>query len=173
LQYCTFCNPTHVMPGLVPGIHAQKPSRTSKDVCSGAARGRMLRIRLGMAGTSHDGEGSRIRPIVLRYCYFRFPQTAVRKGGKSALCPPIPWINKLFMEIRICDTLRLFASGPLLNVLSRRTKFIPRRHALRAGERVEGFARKFRFGWIIDLNPLISLISRMQTRFLCVEKSIT
>jgi len=39
------------MPGLVPGIRAQKPP-PSKFVCSGAACGRMLRIRLGMAGTS-------------------------------------------------------------------------------------------------------------------------
>jgi len=31
------------MPGLVPGIHAQKPSPTSKVVCNGAA---------WMAGTS-------------------------------------------------------------------------------------------------------------------------
>src|ERR1700722_2986401 len=40
------------MPGLVPGIHAQTPSRTSIAVRSGGACGRMLRIRLGMAGTS-------------------------------------------------------------------------------------------------------------------------
>jgi hypothetical protein len=42
-EYCAFRNPTHVMPGLVPGIHAQKPSQTSKVVCGDAA---------WMAGTS-------------------------------------------------------------------------------------------------------------------------
>ena len=44
--------PRHVMPDLVPGIHAHQPSRTSRVVCSGAACGRMLRIHLGTAGTS-------------------------------------------------------------------------------------------------------------------------
>jgi hypothetical protein len=40
------------MAGLVPAIHAGPPTLILKIVRKGAACGRMLRIRLGMAGTS-------------------------------------------------------------------------------------------------------------------------
>src|SRR5580693_7723503 len=41
-----------VVPGLVPGIHAVRKPPTSKVSCIRSACGRMLRIRLGIAGTS-------------------------------------------------------------------------------------------------------------------------
>jgi hypothetical protein len=44
--------PFEVVPGLVSGIHAVRKPPTSKVSCNGAACGRMLRIRLGIAGTS-------------------------------------------------------------------------------------------------------------------------
>src|SRR5580692_9442382 len=71
------------MPGLVPGIHAQKPSPTSEVVCSGAACGRMLRIRLGMAGTSPamTSRGSAQPNYISDSETFHFPRTALPQGG--------------------------------------------------------------------------------------------
>jgi hypothetical protein len=70
--------------GLVPGIHAQKPSpTTSKVVCNGAACGRMLRIRLGMAGTSpaKTSKGSAQPNCISDSATFRFPRTALPAAG--------------------------------------------------------------------------------------------
>jgi hypothetical protein len=52
LQSSGRSQPSRVVPGLVPGIHAERKPPTSKVYCNSAACGRMLRIRLGMAGTS-------------------------------------------------------------------------------------------------------------------------
>jgi hypothetical protein len=70
--------------GLVPGIHAQRPSPTSKVVCSGAACGRMLRIRLGIAGTSPamTSKGSAQPNYVPDSETFRFPRTALHFRGR-------------------------------------------------------------------------------------------
>ena len=50
------------MPGLVPGIHAVTQRPASKVACSGAACGRLLHNRLGMAGTSPAMTSHRLRP---------------------------------------------------------------------------------------------------------------
>jgi hypothetical protein len=64
------------MPGLVPGIHAQKPSPTSKVVCSGAA---------WMAGTSPAMTSKdREQPnYISDSVSFRFPRTALREAGEG------------------------------------------------------------------------------------------
>jgi hypothetical protein len=52
MQLLWSLQPLRVLAGLVPAIHAVPLSRTSNVVRKGAACGRMLRIRLGMPGTS-------------------------------------------------------------------------------------------------------------------------
>jgi hypothetical protein len=69
--------PQHVMPGLVPGIHAQKPSPTSKVVCGGAA---------WMAGTSPamTTVGCTVIKFSRFSCRLEFPRTGLHKGGGNS-----------------------------------------------------------------------------------------
>jgi hypothetical protein len=64
------------MPGLVPGIHAQKPSTTSKVVCVGAA----WMAGTSPAMTSKDGEQP---DCISDSVTLRFPRTALCKAGRS------------------------------------------------------------------------------------------
>jgi len=67
----------HVLPGLVPGIHAQKPSPTSKVACSGAA---------WMAGTSPatTSMGGAQPDYISGFATSRFPRTRLAREEARA-----------------------------------------------------------------------------------------
>ena len=81
--------PTHVMPGLVPGIHARKPSRTSIVVCNGAA---------WMAGTSPamTPKGSEQTNYSSDFATFHFPRTVMRRREKGL---PLHEFSEGFFEV--------------------------------------------------------------------------